>query len=105
MSRLNAVFAALGDPTRRAVIERLGKGSAATSELARPFRMKLPSFLQHLDVLAECGLVRSRKRGRVRVYELVPEPLEQAEQWMVSQRDLWTRRLDQMDTYLKQMKE
>ena len=75
------------------------------SELARPFKMSLPSFSQHLDVLENCGLVRSRKAGRVRTYRLAPQPLKTAEQWMSKQRSLWERRLDQLDDYLTTMKE
>lgn len=103
--RLNGVFQALADPTRRAVLERLSSGPAATSELARPFRMALPSFSQHLDVLENCGLVRSRKTGRVRTYRLAPRPLRVAEHWMARQRKVWERRLDQLDNYLKDLKE
>lgn len=103
--QLNLLFQALADPTRRAVVERLSRGPAATSELARPFRMALPSFLQHLDVLQRCGLVRSRKSGRVRTYELAPSPLRAAEDWMATQRLLWERRLDQLDSYLEGLKE
>lgn len=95
------MFQALADPTRRAVLARLGRGPTATSELARPFAMALPSFTQHLDVLEECGLVRSRKSGRVRTYELSPAPLREAERWIATQRALWERRLDQLDGYLK----
>lgn len=102
---LNRVFRALADPTRRAVLERLSRGPASTSELAQPFAMALPSFSQHLEVLESCGLVRSRKTGRVRTYELAPEPLEEAEEWMVAQRANWERRLDQLDRYLNEMKE
>lgn len=104
-ARLSRVFQALADPTRRAVVERLTRGPAATGELARPFRMALPSFLQHLGVLQECGLVRSRKVGRVRTYELAPRPLKAAEDWMATQRTLWERRLDQLDAYLNDLKE
>ena len=103
--RLDRVFQALADPTRRAVIERLGRGPAAMSELAEPFSMALPSFAQHLDVLEGCGLVRSRKKGRVRTYRLAPQPLQAAEHWMAKQRALWERRLDQLDTYLLELKE
>ncbi|MEQ8269055.1 MAG: metalloregulator ArsR/SmtB family transcription factor [Parvibaculum sp.] len=103
--QLDRVFHALGDPTRRAVLKRLSSGPAPVSELARPFKMALPSFTQHLGVLEECGLVRSRKTGRVRTYQLVPKPLKAAERWMVEQRSLWERRLDQLDDYLMQMKE
>jgi len=75
------------------------------SELARPFDIALPSFTQHLGVLEQCGLVRSRKVGRVRTYRLVPQPLKAAELWMVQQRALWERRLDQLDDYLLELKE
>ena len=104
-SQLNRVFQALADPTRRAVLERLGNGPAAMSELAEPFDMALPSFSQHLDVLENCGLVRSRKSGRVRTYQLAAKPMQAAEHWLTRQRTLWERRLDQLDTYLKSMKE
>jgi DNA-binding transcriptional ArsR family regulator len=101
--RLDLVFRALGDPTRRAVVERLASGPAAMTELARPFRMALPSFSQHLDVLEASGLVRSRKAGRVRTYRLAPKPLADAGHWLGKQRDLWERRLDQLDDYLDQL--
>jgi DNA-binding transcriptional ArsR family regulator len=103
--QLDQVFRALADPTRRAVLERLGAGPAAMSELARPFTMALPSFAQHLDALERCGLVRSRKTGRVRTYRLAPRPLKQAEGWLARPRALWERRLDQLDDYLVHLKE
>jgi len=94
------VFHALSDPTRRAVVEHLTQGPAAVSDLARSHDMALPSFLQHLKVLHDSGLVRSRKTGRVRTCQLVPQPLTQAEGWLAGQRALWERRLDQLDDYL-----
>jgi DNA-binding transcriptional ArsR family regulator len=103
--RLNHVFQALADPTRRAVLQRLSRGPASTLELARPFDMALPSFTQHLGVLEQYGLVKSNKSGRVRTYELAPQPLRQAEDWMTDRRKLWERRLDQLDAYLLTMKE
>src|SRR5262249_33548875 len=102
---LDRVFRALGDPTRRAVLSRLSVGAAAVSELARAADMALPSFTQHLDVLERCGLVSSRRVGGLRPYRLVPEPLTAAERWMAQQRGLWERRLDQLDTYLLELKE
>jgi DNA-binding transcriptional ArsR family regulator len=75
------------------------------SELAEPFGMSLPSFLQHLDVLEGCGLVKSRKAGRVRTYRLTPQPLRAAEGWLERQRSIWNRRLNQLDTYLADLKE
>jgi DNA-binding transcriptional ArsR family regulator len=102
--RLNKVFQALSDPTRRKVLERLAQGEAPVSELARPFDMALPSFAQHLTMLEECGLVKSKKTGRVRVYQLAPRGLQVAESWLDRQRDLWERRLDQLDHYLTTLK-
>ena len=84
---------------------RLSSGPAAVSELARPFEMALPSFTQHLKVLERCGLVRSRKRGRVRTYSISTAPLAQAETWMADRRAMWERRLDQLDDFLMQMTE
>ena len=103
--QVDSVFGALSDPTRRRVIERLGRSPASVSELAAPFDMALPSFVQHLGVLEQCGLVRSTKTGRVRTYELVPKRLKLAEDWMARQRGIWERRLDQLDDYLIQLKE
>ena len=102
---LDRVFRALADPTRRAVIERLCTGPASVSDLAQPFRMALPSFSQHLDVLEACGLVTSRKTGRVRVCRLAPRRLAAAERWIEQQRAHWERRLGQLDDYLSTLKE
>lgn len=99
------VFAALSDPTRLAVVERLSAGPATVTELARPFQMALPSFAQHLGVLEGSGLVRSRKVGRVRTYRLVPRRLELAERWMTERLRTWETRLDQLDAHLMRMKE
>jgi DNA-binding transcriptional ArsR family regulator len=102
---LTRVFHALSDPTRRAVLEQLTRGPAAVSALARPFNMALPSFVQHLGVLEECGLVRSKKEGRVRTYTLAPQPLKAAEHWLSAQRAHWERRLDSLDNFLETLKE
>jgi len=99
--RLNDTFRALADPTRRAVLATLTAGPASVSDLAQPFDMALPTFLQHLKVLEDCGLVRSRKVGRVRTCHLKPKPLADAEDWIGAQRTMWTKRLDQFDDYLK----
>jgi DNA-binding transcriptional ArsR family regulator len=104
-ARLDGVFSALADPTRRAVIARLCDGPAAVSDLARPFAMALPSFTQHLGVLERCGLVQSSKEGRVRTYRLEPRALAPAERWMLDRRKLWEIRLDQLDRYLETLKE
>jgi DNA-binding transcriptional ArsR family regulator len=105
MSHVDSVFRALSDPTRRRVLERLGHGAASVSELAAPFDMALPSFVEHLRILEQCGLVRSHKVGRVRTYRLAPSRLKLAEDWLTRQRTLWQRRLDQLDAYLIDIKE
>jgi DNA-binding transcriptional ArsR family regulator len=105
ITRLDQVFQALADPTRRAVLQRLSGGAASTLELARPFDMALPSFTQHLSMLEKFGLVKSRKSGRVRTYELAPKRLQAAEDWILDRRKLWERRLDQLDAYLLTMKD
>jgi DNA-binding transcriptional ArsR family regulator len=99
------VFHALGNPTRRRVLERLAAGPATVSELAAPFDMQLPSFVQHLGVLEQSRLVTSKKRGRVRTYEIAPERFKVAENWLSARRKLWEARLDRFDQYVKQLNE
>lgn len=102
---IDGIFRALSDPTRRDVIERLSGGQASVSELAASYPMALPSFVEHLRVLEGCGLVTSRKQGRVRTYSLVPQQLRSAEDWLGRQRKLWEARLDRLDDYLLKLKE
>ena len=104
-TQIDDVFRALSDPTRRRVLERLGRRPASVSDLAAPFDMALPSFVQHLRVLEGCGLVHSNKSGRVRTYRLVPDRLQLAEGWLAEQRGVWEQRLAQLDDYLLQLKE
>ncbi len=99
------VFYALSNSTRRKVLEKLSVGPATVSELAAPFDMKLPSFVQHLSVLEQSRLVKSKKRGRVRTYELVPQRFKVAEDWLSKQRRLWEARVNRFDTYVRQLKE
>jgi DNA-binding transcriptional ArsR family regulator len=99
------VFYALSNATRRKVLERLSIRPATVSELAAPFDMKLPSFVQHLSVLEQSRLVKSKKRGRVRTYEIRPERFKVAEDWLSTQRELWESRFDRFDKYVKQLKE
>lgn len=95
-NHLDQIFAALSDPTRRAVIARLGQGEASVKTLAAPHDMALPSFLKHLEALERAGLVTSRKDGRVRVCTLHPEALAPAEGWLDQQRGIWAGRLDRL---------
>ena len=99
-SPVDAVFHALAHPARRRVVERIARGPASASELAAPFVMAGPSFHQHLRVLERCGAVRSRKRGRVRTYELAPERLTAVADWLAEQREFWESRLDRLDAFL-----
>ena len=99
------VFSALSNQTRRRVLERLSVGPATVSELAAPFDMQLPSFVQHLSVLEQSRLVRSKKRGRVRTYEIAPERFKVVDDWLAARRQLWEARLDRFDQYVKQLKE
>lgn len=105
MDSIDGVFRALADPTRRHVLERLSRSPASVSELAKPFDMALPSFVEHLRILEGYGLVRSAKSGRVRTYQLVPARMRAAEDWLATQRTFWTTRLDQLDNYLLELKE
>ena len=99
------IFYALSNSTRRKVLEQLSVGPATVSELAAPFDMKLPSFVQHLSVLEQSRLVKSKKRGRVRTYEIAPKRLKVAEGWLSERRQLWEARLDRFDNYVKQLAE
>ena len=99
------VFNALSNSSRRKVLEQLSVGPATVSELAAPFDMKLPSFVQHLSVLERSRLVKSKKRGRVRTYEIVPERFKVAEDWLTERRQLWEARLDRFDRYVKQLRD
>jgi DNA-binding transcriptional ArsR family regulator len=100
---LDGVFQALANPTRRSVLERLGEGPATVSELARPFDMALPSFLQHLRVLESSGLVHSRKRGRVRIVRIETASFRRAADWLGRQHRVWEQRLNQLDVYVTTM--
>lgn len=97
---LQVVFHALADPTRLAVVERLSIGPASATELHRPFDMALTSFMQHLGVLAAAGIVTSHKAGRTRTFQLAPPALAAATDWLITYRNHWERRLDQLDNVL-----
>ena len=100
---VDEVFRALADPTRRNVVTQLTRRAASVSELAANYEMALPSFVQHLRVLEDCGVVRSTKTGRVRTYELVPKRLKVAEDWLAAQRDVWEQRADRFARYVTEL--
>ena len=98
---LDAVFAALADPTRRAIAERLAEGPASVSELAAPFDVTLPAIVKQRAVLEHAGLVAHEKDGRVRSFTLVPEPLESVAVWLERYGDFWRERFDGLHLYLR----
>lgn len=100
---LDSIFQALADPTRRAVIRRLGRGSATVSELAEPFDMALPSFMKHVGVLERTGLIRSRKIGRIRTCVLERKKLAAVERWFGEQRAMWAGRDENLDKLLERL--
>jgi DNA-binding transcriptional ArsR family regulator len=102
---LDRLFHALADPARRAMVERLSRGPAAVSELARPLPMSLPAAMQHLGVLEAAGLVRTEKVGRVRTCAIEPRALSLVETWVNARRSEWERRLDRLGEYLKTLED
>jgi DNA-binding transcriptional ArsR family regulator len=97
---LDMMFQALADPTRRMMVDRLSRGPASVSELAKPFDMSLPAVVQHLQVLEQSGLVRSEKVGRVRTCTIDPGAMSLAEKWINDRRIQWERRLDRLGEFL-----
>jgi len=104
-SQLDGIFQALADPTRRAVVGRLGRGAASVGELAAPFAMALPSFMKHIHVLEESGLIRTRKTGRVRTCEVDRARLAAVDGWLNEQRAIWEGRTDRLEQFVTQDKE
>jgi DNA-binding transcriptional ArsR family regulator len=94
------VFHALGDPTRRAIVEKLSAGAISVSSLAKPLDITLAAVVQHLQVLERSGLVRTTKIGRVRTGRIEPKGLSIAERWIEERRSLWERRLDRLGAIL-----
>ena len=101
---LDLTFQALADPARRRMVERLARGPASVSELAKPLAMSLPAVMQHLSVLEGSGLVRSKKVGRVRTCELHGKTLDRAQGWIDQRRAEWEQRLDRLGDYLETLK-
>ncbi len=98
--KIDRVFHALGDPTRRAILEKLGEGPVSVSRMAEPLELTLAAVVQHLQVLEESGLVRTEKVGRVRTCRIEPKGLSVAEQWIRDRRTIWERRLDRLGDLL-----
>ena len=98
---LSSTFAALADPTRRAILARLASGEASVSELAKPMKMTMPAVTKHLKVLQRAGLIRQERRAQFRPCYLVAEPLKEASDWMEKYRKFWEESFDRLDEYLK----
>ncbi|MGH6947321.1 MAG: ArsR/SmtB family transcription factor [Kiloniellales bacterium] len=103
--RLSGIFQALADPTRRAVLGRLSKGSASVSDLAKPFEMALPSFMKHIRFLEGSGLIRTHKAGRVRTCEIDRRQFAAVETWLSEQRALWEGRADRLEQFVTKIQE
>jgi DNA-binding transcriptional ArsR family regulator len=101
---LSSVFAALSDPTRRHILERLGQGDATVSELAEPFEISLPAISRHLKVLESAGLISRGRRAQWRTSSLRTGPLDDIGDWMEHVRQIWATRLDRLDAHLHEMK-
>ena len=99
-SNLDLCFSALGDPTRRMILQRLARGEASVSELAAPHDMALPSFMGHLKKLEDAGLITSIKQGRTRICQLSPDAFLPAKDWLSEQSSVWEERLDRLDDYV-----
>ena len=97
---LNSTFAALADPTRRAIIARLAAGEASVAELAEPFDMALPSFMKHITALEQSGLIRTAKSGRVRTCTLEKTTFALVDGWLGEQRRLWNARTDRLEAFV-----
>jgi DNA-binding transcriptional ArsR family regulator len=102
---IDLVFQALADHSRRAMVERLTRGPASVSELARPLAISLPAVVQHLHVLEASGLVRSAKLGRVRTCAVEPTALRTAERWLAERRTFWEASLDRLGKYLAEQQD
>lgn len=103
MKRLDHTFAALADPTRRAILARLALGEATVGELAEPFEVSLPAISRHLKVLETAELIVREKRAQQRVCKLKPEALKTASDWIEQNRRMWEERFDRLDTYLREL--
>lgn len=103
--QLNVTFAALADPTRRAILARLALGEATVGELAAPFAMSLPAVSKHLKVLERAGLILRGREAQWRPCRLVPEPLKEASEWLDTYRQFWSESLDQLADHLRALQD
>ncbi|HEU4414683.1 MAG TPA: metalloregulator ArsR/SmtB family transcription factor [Candidatus Angelobacter sp.] len=102
---LSATFAALADPTRRAILARLASGEASVTELAEPFSMSMPAISKHLKVLERAGLIARGREAQWRPCRIQPQPLKDISEWVEHYRIIWEQRFDQLDAYLRELKQ
>jgi DNA-binding transcriptional ArsR family regulator len=102
---LDHTLAAVADPTRREILERLARGPASVSELAEPFQMSLPGVMKHVQILEGVGLVETHKNGRVRECRLGPARLDDVQRWVEDYRRQWERRLDRLEAFLRKQQD
>jgi DNA-binding transcriptional ArsR family regulator len=102
---LSAIFAALADPTRRAILARLTSGEASVTELAEPFEMTLPAITKHLKVLESAGLITRGRQAQWRPCRLEAEPLKDVAEWIEPYRRFWDESLDRLEEYLRELQE
>ena len=103
--RLDETFAALANPTRRAILARLAQGDASVNELAAPFDMKLPAISKHIKVLERAGLIERSRHAQYRPCSLNPTPLAEVSSWTETYRPIWEARFDRMDAYVRQLQQ
>ena len=103
-SSMDLTFAALSDPTRRAILARLAGGDASVGEVAEPFDMSLPAVTKHLNVLENAGLITRRREGRTRRCHLSPQPMQEAAEWISTTRGFWEGQLDRLSAYLERQR-
>jgi DNA-binding transcriptional ArsR family regulator len=103
--KVDRVFHALADSTRRSIVEQLCRGPVSVSELAKPLDITLAAVVQQVQVLEESGLVRTEKKGRVRTCRVEPQALSLAQDWIAARRDVWERRLDRLGKMLEENEE
>jgi DNA-binding transcriptional ArsR family regulator len=103
MDQLSTTFAALADPTRRAILARLARGEASVTDLAEPFEMSLPAVSKHLKVLERAGLITRSREAQFRPCRIEPKALRPVDDWLDTYRRLWEERLDRLDDYLRNL--
>jgi DNA-binding transcriptional ArsR family regulator len=104
VDHLSAVFSALADPTRRAILARLTEGDATVAEIAAPFDISQPAISRHLKVLEQAGLISRRRRRTARLSHLEAEPLQEASEWLARYREYWDERYEQLDALLETLR-